>query len=74
MDIQGGPSNGANLITYDKHGGVNQQWFLNSDGTIVSAGADLAIDIARNHYRPGSDVIAFKTHGKSNQQFQLQYQ
>lgn len=74
MDIQDGLKNGANLITFKKHGGVNQQWYLNSDGTIVSAGADLAVDISKQHYHPGTHLIAYKTHGKANQVFELQYQ
>lgn len=74
MDIQGGLSNGANLITYAKHGGLNQQWYVNSDGTIVSAGGNFAVDICRESYCPGNNLISYRKHGGANQQFTFQYQ
>lgn len=74
LDIQGGPQPRANLITYRKHGGENQQWYLNSDDTIVSAALNLAIDVYGGFLKPGNRLIVFPKHGKFNQQFQLQYQ
>ena len=74
LDIEGGVKSGHNVITFCKHGGVNQQWFVNSDGTIVSAEGNLAIDICGEHYCAGNNLIAYKRHGKDNQKFHLQYQ
>ena len=36
LDIEGGIKNGNKVITYYKHGGVNQQWFVNSDNIQLS--------------------------------------
>ncbi|CAH1363714.1 unnamed protein product [Tenebrio molitor] len=75
MDIEGGPDCGANLITYERHGGVNQQWYINNtDRTIVSAAADLAMDVCDGNCFPGNILIAYDRHGGPNQQFHLQYQ
>ncbi|RZC32329.1 uncharacterized protein BDFB_003349 [Asbolus verrucosus] len=74
LDIQGGADCGANLITYEKHGGINQQWFLNPDNTIVSAAGNLAVDICEGNCYPGNNVIAYDKHGGANQQFHIQYQ
>ena len=74
LDIEGGIKNGNKVITYYKHGGVNQQWFMNSDNTIVSAEGNLAIDICGGNYYPGNNIIAFRRHGQANQKFHLQYQ
>ncbi|RZC42928.1 RicinB lectin 2 domain containing protein [Asbolus verrucosus] len=73
LDIQGGAENRANLITYNKHGGTNQQWHINSDRTIVSAAGNLAVDIYEGKYHAGNRIVAFKTHGNDNQQFHLQH-
>ncbi|EFA05980.1 hypothetical protein TcasGA2_TC008806 [Tribolium castaneum] len=74
LDIDGGLKNGSNLLTYQKHGGSNQQWHVNSDGTIVSADGNLAVDICRENYTPGNNLIAYRKHGGANQQFTFQYQ
>ncbi|XP_044264261.1 endo-1,4-beta-xylanase A-like [Tribolium madens] len=74
LDIQGGLNNGSNLITYQKHGGLNQQWYVNSDGTIVSAGGNFAVDICSEKYAAGNNLIAYRKHGGANQQFTFQYQ
>ena len=74
LDIEGGIKNGNKVITYYKHGGVNQQWFMNSDNTIVSAEGNLAIDICGGNYYPGNNIIAFRRHGQANQKFRLQCQ
>ncbi|KAJ3666685.1 hypothetical protein Zmor_002119 [Zophobas morio] len=74
LDIQGEANNGNNLITYAKHGGITQQWFINSDGTIVSAVGDWAINICQSSYFAGNTIIAYNKHGGPNQKFHLQYE
>jgi hypothetical protein len=73
LDIQGGAGKGNKLITYGRHGGVNQQWFVNSDNTIVSASSNLAVDICDEKFCAGTQIIAFPKHGGANQQFLLQH-
>lgn len=73
MDIEGGPECGANLITYEKHGGINQQWFINPDNTITSAAGDLAVDVCEGNCYAGNILIAYDRHGGPNQQFNIQY-
>lgn len=74
LDIEGGAGKGHSLITYLKHGGENQQWYVNSDNTIVSACGNLAVDICSESYTAGNSIIAYPKHGGANQQFILQYQ
>ncbi|KAJ3666687.1 hypothetical protein Zmor_002121 [Zophobas morio] len=74
IDIEGGIKSGNNVITFCKNGGVTQQWFVNSDDTIVSAEGNLAIDIFEGKYPPGNKLIAHTRHGAINQQFHFQYQ
>ena len=74
LDIEGGPDCGAHLITYEGHGGINQQWYVNPDHTITSAAADLAVDIFEGNCFPGQILIAYDRHGGPNQQFNVQYQ
>ncbi|EFA05981.1 uncharacterized protein LOC664464 [Tribolium castaneum] len=73
LDIEGGPDCGANLITYESHGGLNQQWFVNPDHTITSAAANLAVDVCDGNCFPGNILIAYDRHGGPNQQFHLEY-
>lgn len=71
LDIQGGSKPEAKLITYQKHGEENQQWSINSDGTIVGP-SNLAIDIYEGALTSGNFLIAYPKHGHCNQQFLLQ--
>ena len=73
LDIQGGIKEGNKLITFGNHGAVNQQWFVNSDNTIVSAEGNLALDISGGKLSPGTNIIAWTKHGNANQVFSLQY-
>lgn len=73
LDIEGGPKCGAHLITYESHGRLNQQWFINPDNTITSAAANLAVDVCNANCIPGNILIAYNRHGRPNQQFHIQY-
>ncbi|RZC39226.1 uncharacterized protein BDFB_008851 [Asbolus verrucosus] len=74
LDIQGGSKRGHNIITFEKHGGENQQWHLNSDDTIVNVCDNLALDIYKDRYHAGNHLVAWTKHGKPNQHFYFQYQ
>lgn len=74
IDIESGAGRGHNIITWGKHGGENQQWFVNSDETIVSVSGNLALDICEGKYSAGNRIIAHPRHGGDNQKFHLQYQ
>ncbi|XP_063918664.1 uncharacterized protein LOC135134027 [Zophobas morio] len=74
LSIEGGVTSSANLITSEKHGGVNQQWSINHcDNTIVNSCSNLVIDIKEECFCPGTNLIAFPKHGRDNQKFCLQY-
>ncbi|KAJ3666688.1 hypothetical protein Zmor_002122 [Zophobas morio] len=74
LDIQGSLESGHNLITFPNFGGANQQWYVNSDNTIVSIKGNLALDISGGNQQPGTNVIAWEKHGGDNQKFRIEYQ
>jgi hypothetical protein len=59
------------VITYAAHGGRNQQWFFNPDGTISSGVDDLVLDVKGGQLHPGATFCAFKKHGGDNQKFEI---
>ncbi|KAJ3636507.1 hypothetical protein MTP99_000049 [Tenebrio molitor] len=69
LDIQKGGKKVTNLVICEKQAdNVNQQWYINSDGTIVNANEDgLAVDIGK-----GNEVIAYQKNGNENQKFHFQ--
>ena len=46
VDVQGGNfEEGTRIITWDKHGGDNQQWYEDKNGVIRSKVGDFALDL-----------------------------
>lgn len=71
LDIRGGAGSGKDLITYPQHGQINQQFFINSDGTIVSAAGNFALDVPGSKFNAGTGIITYTRHGGPNQIFKL---
>ena len=57
------------LILYPEHGGLNQQWQYNPDGTFTCVHNGLAIDVERGSTAKGASLIVYGRHGGLNQQF-----
>ncbi|GAB6030938.1 hypothetical protein CHUAL_007764 [Chamberlinius hualienensis] len=68
LDISGDYGTGANIIVWPGHGGDNQRWAQQDDGTVKN-GNGLFLDIADGNYAPGTPLIAFNHTGHPNQWF-----
>ncbi|XP_044253109.1 uncharacterized protein LOC123004059 [Tribolium madens] len=68
LDISGGGSPEAKLITYPKHCGPNQQWYINYSG-ITSAVKDFVVDLWHESYNQGNDVVVYPWHGRESELF-----
>eukprot|EP01036_Dinobryon_divergens_P026001 gene26001-34602_t len=67
LDIAGGKSaNGTKIIAWEKHGGRNQIWEINPDGTISNPQSGKVLDIS------GIDqttIVLYDKHGGENQKW-----
>ena len=70
IDIEGGGAQGSQIITWPHHGGLNQQWKFDEDGTIRS-GNDMVLDIKEGKLEPGTPVIAWEKTGGENQKWRV---
>jgi len=61
---------GANVITYQKHGGDNQLWAW-KDGVIVSK-LGYALDVKGGKPDAGTNVISWERHGGQNQKWRME--
>merc|ERR1711872_708273 len=74
LDVAGGlDQDGAEIIKYDLHGGVNQQWIFEAsdDGgwVISSANGGRAIDVPSYSTDQGCNLNLWEKHGGENQVF-----
>ncbi len=60
---------GTRLQIWDCHGGANQQWVFNGNGTISSAQTGLCLDVNGAGTANGSAVIVWSCHGGTNQRW-----
>jgi hypothetical protein len=60
----------GNVIIYEPHGGPNQLWHFEKDGTIRCE-IDKVLDVAQSSTEPGSPLIAYPKHGGPNQTFRI---
>jgi hypothetical protein len=60
----------GNVGAYEPHGGPNQLWHFEDDGTIRSE-IDQVLDVSEGSTEPGALVIAFEKHGGPNQVFRI---
>jgi hypothetical protein len=73
LDIPwGDPTNGNIVQMYPCHGGVNQQWFLSSDGQIVS-GLGKCLEVGGNDMSVGARVQIWDCVGSEMQSFDMVY-
>jgi hypothetical protein len=57
------------VLMWDCHGGANQQWTLNADGTIENGGR--CLDVPMGRATRGARLITWDCHGGDNQHFEL---
>ncbi|WP_233166671.1 PHB depolymerase family esterase [Micromonospora sp. Rc5] len=72
LDASGaGTSNGTPVIIWDCHGGTNQQWNVNADGTITNAQSGLCLDASGLGTANGTKIILWSCSGQANQRWTL---
>ncbi|MDI5943383.1 RICIN domain-containing protein, partial [Micromonospora sp. DH15] len=72
LDASGaGTSNGTQVIIWDCHGGTNQQWNVNANGTITNAQSGLCLDANAAGTANGTKLILWSCNGQQNQQWSL---
>ncbi|XP_069685554.1 uncharacterized protein [Periplaneta americana] len=59
----------GDISTNEPHGGINQKWHFDNDGTIRSELMRLVLDVRGGGTEPEDPVIVFFKHGGSNQVF-----
>ncbi|KDC48139.1 RICIN domain-containing protein [Pseudoalteromonas fuliginea] len=66
---------GANIISYAKNSGTNQQFIFNDLGngfwTIKASHSDLFLDVSERSQANGGNIIQWAASGQSNQQWRL---
>jgi hypothetical protein len=72
LDANGqGTSPGTKAIIWTCNGQANQQWTLNSNGTITGAQSGLCLDVTGASTANGAPVELWTCNGGSNQQWTL---
>jgi hypothetical protein len=61
------------LIVHPHHGGPNQRWILNDRHFLTSQCNNRVLDIAGENRAPGANVIVWDRHGRTNQQWVLEF-
>jgi endo-1,4-beta-xylanase len=69
LDVAPNAAAGTRVQIWDCHGGANQQWTFNSNGTISSAQTGLCLDVNGGASANGSAVIVWNCHGGTNQRW-----
>lgn len=72
LDIQQADEH-ANIITYTRHDGTNQQWIVNTDERSIESAEGSVLDVFEANYVPGNKIVAFEKNGQDNQKFYIQY-
>ena len=72
LDANGkGTTNGTKAIIYSCNGQTNQQWNINSNGTITGVQSGLCLDVTGASTANGALVELWSCNGGSNQQWKL---
>lgn len=72
LDASGaGTANGTAVIIWDCHGGLNQQWNVNTNGTVTNAQSGLCLDAFGAATANGTKLILWSCNGGANQQWTL---
>jgi hypothetical protein len=70
LDASGqGTANGTAVIIWDCSGQANQQWNVNSDGTITGVQSGLCLDAVGNGTANGTKINLWACHGGANQRW-----
>ncbi len=64
-------SPGTKVETWSCDGGANQQWNVNSNGTITGVQSGLCLDVSQSSTADGAPVDLWTCNGQSNQQWTL---
>ena len=73
LDVPGHATTaGTRVEIWDCNGGANQQWTLNSDGTVVGRESGLCLDVTGTATANGTAVEIWTCNGKSNQKWSRQ--
>ncbi|MGC4852821.1 RICIN domain-containing protein [Micromonospora sp. DT4] len=67
LACNGGSGNGAAVQIYTCHSQTNQQWNINSNGTISSVQSGRCLDVWST--ANGAQIQLYDCHGQTNQQF-----
>jgi len=57
------------VVTWPCNGGANQQWNLNSNGTVTGVQSGLCLDVTGAATANGTAVIIWTCNGGANQQW-----
>ena len=66
-----GTTNGTAVIIWDCNGQTNQQWNVNSNGTITGVQSGLCLDANGAGTANGTKIILWSCNGGTNQQWSL---
>jgi hypothetical protein len=70
LDASGqGTSNGTAAVIWDCNGQTNQQWNLNTNGTITGVQSGLCLDASGLGTANGTKLHLWACHGGTNQQW-----
>ena len=73
LDVQGGtataPALPATLQAWQCHGGTNQQFTLQANGSITAYGGQLCVDVWRAQANNGDSVVVWPCNGGANQKW-----
>ncbi len=70
LDASGqGTTNGTAVIIWDCNGQANQQWNVNSNGTITGVQSGLCLDANGAVTANGTKIIIWACNGQTNQQW-----
>jgi hypothetical protein len=72
LDAEGsGSADGTKAILWDCHGGANQRWNVNANGTITNAQSGKCLDADSRGTANGTKIILWSCNGGTNQQWTL---
>jgi hypothetical protein len=72
LDANGaGTSNGTAVVVWDCNGQANQQWNVNTNGTITGVQSGLCLDANAAGTAAGTKIILWSCNGGTNQQWSL---
>jgi hypothetical protein len=69
--LRTGTTNGTAVIIWDCNGQTNQQWNVNSNGTITGVQSGLCVDANGAATANGTKIILWSCNGGANQRWTL---